>query len=307
MYTHVKGQRRLSTRAVKLDRQTRHPWYSGSFFFSCLVHGKFCEGRKKDGAGKDGGGGQSRVDSRTLLDGFLCVSKSAHPVRNIGCRSRVRRPGRRVLPPKFSTTLMLSRRGQYPIKGESAVLPFSLSLSCVVCLDGTRHGSLPEAAWFFPSFVKNTNGISSTRLDSCCPHPARTPSALVFFVFLTAAHDRSITTHPSALHVMRCPSTTTQYRVCILLPTAGENLEVVFKALVGALSQRLWDSGLPGSQTLRVIVLDEKRRLEVYRVAAGVHRIGELLAGRRIQQILMVRVEPIPSRALWLGRGVAAF
>lgn len=77
-------------------------------------------------------------------------------------------------------------------------------------------------------------------------------------------------------------------RVCILLPTAGENLEVVFKALVGALSQRLWDSGLPGSQTLRVIVLDEKRRLEVYRVAAGVHRIGELLAGRRIQQILMV-------------------
>lgn len=79
------------------------------------------------------------------------------------------------------------------------------------------------------------------------------------------------------------------YRVCILLPTAGENLEVVFKALVGALSQRLWDSGLPGSQTLRVIVLDEKRRLEVYRVAAGVHRIGELLAGRRIQQILMVR------------------
>lgn len=78
------------------------------------------------------------------------------------------------------------------------------------------------------------------------------------------------------------------FRVCILLPTAGENLEVVFKALVGALSQRLWDSGLPGSQTLRVIVLDEKRRLEVYRVAAGVHRIGELLAGRRIQQILMV-------------------
>lgn len=76
--------------------------------------------------------------------------------------------------------------------------------------------------------------------------------------------------------------------MCILLPTAGENLEVVFKALVGALSQRLWDSGLPGSQTLRVIVLDEKRRLEVYRVAAGVHRIGELLAGRRIQQILMV-------------------
>ena len=77
--------------------------------------------------------------------------------------------------------------------------------------------------------------------------------------------------------------------VAILLPTAGENLEVVFKALVGSLSQRLWDSGLPGNETLRVVVLDEKRRLEVYRVAAGVNRIGELLAGRRVQQILMVR------------------
>lgn len=79
------------------------------------------------------------------------------------------------------------------------------------------------------------------------------------------------------------------YRVAILLPTAGENLEVVFKALVGSISQRLWDSGLPECQTLRVVVLDEKRRVEVYRVCAGLHRIGELLAGRRVQQILMVR------------------
>lgn len=76
--------------------------------------------------------------------------------------------------------------------------------------------------------------------------------------------------------------------MAILLPTAGENLEVVFKALVGSMSQRLWDSGLPESQTLRVVVLDEKRRIEVYRVCAGVHRMGELIAGRRVQQILMV-------------------
>lgn len=76
-------------------------------------------------------------------------------------------------------------------------------------------------------------------------------------------------------------------RVAVLLPTAGENLEVVFKALVGSLSQRLWDSGLPESQTLRVVVLDEKRRIEVYRVCAGVHRMGALIAGRRVRQILM--------------------
>lgn len=79
------------------------------------------------------------------------------------------------------------------------------------------------------------------------------------------------------------------FRVAVLLPTAGENLEVVFKALVGSLSQRLWDSGLPESQTLRVVVLDEKRRVEVYRVCAGVHKMGSLIAGRRVRQILMVR------------------
>lgn len=94
-------------------------------------------------------------------------------------------------------------------------------------------------------------------------------------------------------------SSVAPYRVAILLPTAGENLEVVFKALVGSLSQRLWDSGLPGCQTLRVVVLDEKRRLEVYRVAAGVHRIGELLAGRRVQQILMVRPDLPIVRTSW--------
>lgn len=87
--------------------------------------------------------------------------------------------------------------------------------------------------------------------------------------------------------------------MAILLPTAGENLEVVFKALVGSLSQRLWDSGLPGNQTLRVVVLDEKRRLEVYRVAAGVNRIGELLAGRRVQQILMVHYDGIRFCLFW--------
>ncbi|CAM9783444.1 unnamed protein product [Discosporangium mesarthrocarpum] len=75
-------------------------------------------------------------------------------------------------------------------------------------------------------------------------------------------------------------------RVAILLPTAGEQLGVVMKALLGASSQRLWDSGQPVSGTLRLIVLDEKRRLEVYRLAAGVHRIGELISGRRVRHIL---------------------
>lgn len=52
--------------------------------------------------------------------------------------------------------------------------------------------------------------------------------------------------------------------VAILLPTAGERLDVVLKCLLGASSQRSWPSASPGKtgrgDGLRVIVLDEKRR-----------------------------------------------
>lgn len=52
--------------------------------------------------------------------------------------------------------------------------------------------------------------------------------------------------------------------VAILLPTAGERLDVVLKCLLGASSQRSWPSSSPSKtgrgDGLRVIVLDEKRR-----------------------------------------------
>lgn len=52
--------------------------------------------------------------------------------------------------------------------------------------------------------------------------------------------------------------------VAILLPTAGERLDVVLKCLLGASSQRSWPSSSPSKSGrgdgLRVIVLDEKRR-----------------------------------------------
>ena len=52
--------------------------------------------------------------------------------------------------------------------------------------------------------------------------------------------------------------------VAILLPTAGERLDVVLKCLLGASSQRSWPTTAPGKtgrgDGLRVIVLDEKRR-----------------------------------------------
>lgn len=52
--------------------------------------------------------------------------------------------------------------------------------------------------------------------------------------------------------------------LAILLPTAGERLDVVLKCLLGASSQRSWPSANPGKSGrgdgLRVVVLDEKRR-----------------------------------------------
>lgn len=52
--------------------------------------------------------------------------------------------------------------------------------------------------------------------------------------------------------------------VAILLPTAGERLDVVLKCLLGASSQRSWATTAPGKtgrgDGLRCIVLDEKRR-----------------------------------------------
>lgn len=52
--------------------------------------------------------------------------------------------------------------------------------------------------------------------------------------------------------------------VAILLPTAGERLDVVLKCLLGASSQRSWPTTAPGKtgrgDGLRCIVLDEKRR-----------------------------------------------
>lgn len=52
--------------------------------------------------------------------------------------------------------------------------------------------------------------------------------------------------------------------VAILLPTAGERLDVVLKCVLGASSQRSWPSSNAAKtgrgDGLRVIVLDEKRR-----------------------------------------------
>ncbi|CAM9342279.1 unnamed protein product [Ascophyllum nodosum] len=78
--------------------------------------------------------------------------------------------------------------------------------------------------------------------------------------------------------------------VSILLPTAGERLDVVLKCLLGASSQRSWPTTAPGKSGrgdgLRVIVLDEKRRKEVYVLTSGVHALATQILAPSTRKIL---------------------
>ncbi|CAM9743211.1 unnamed protein product, partial [Ectocarpus fasciculatus] len=78
--------------------------------------------------------------------------------------------------------------------------------------------------------------------------------------------------------------------VSILLPTAGERLDVVLKCLLGASSQRSWPSSSAAKtgrgDGLRVIVLDEKRRKEVYMLTSGVHALSTQILAPSTRKIL---------------------
>lgn len=78
--------------------------------------------------------------------------------------------------------------------------------------------------------------------------------------------------------------------VSILLPTAGERLDVVLKCLLGASSQRSWPSTTNGKtgrgDGLRVVVLDEKRRKEVYVLTSGVHALATQILTPSTRKIL---------------------
>lgn len=76
--------------------------------------------------------------------------------------------------------------------------------------------------------------------------------------------------------------------VAILLPTAGERLDVVLKCLLGASSQRSWPSSSAAKtgrgDGLRVIVLDEKRRkvftfLHMYQSMLSTATVGVVRVG----------------------------
>ena len=64
------------------------------------------------------------------------------------------------------------------------------------------------------------------------------------------------------------PGVSKEAMVCIMVPTAGEKMKNLKHVLLGAYSQRLWQTAAPTSHQLRVAVLDEKGRHEVFQSCA---------------------------------------
>ena len=77
-------------------------------------------------------------------------------------------------------------------------------------------------------------------------------------------------------------------RVCLLLPTAGERLDILLKALLGAASQRYWRTGVAKKAAYRIIVCDEKARVSVLRLTAAVYALGTVIRTPSVTSILQV-------------------
>lgn len=75
-------------------------------------------------------------------------------------------------------------------------------------------------------------------------------------------------------------------RCCILLPTNGEGLEVVMKAMLGCVSLRGWDASVEKCISQRVIILDEKRRKGVLNMAAAVYALATIVRHPNVLSIL---------------------
>lgn len=89
-------------------------------------------------------------------------------------------------------------------------------------------------------------------------------------------------------------------RIAILLPTNGEKLEVLMKALLGAISQRCWYSGLSRADTYRIIILDEKRRKAVLHMAAAVYALATMVRHPNIVTILQAEgVQAITAKGFY--------
>jgi hypothetical protein len=79
-------------------------------------------------------------------------------------------------------------------------------------------------------------------------------------------------------------------RVCLLIPTAGERLDILLKALLGAVSQKMWHTRVPKANGYRIVVLDEKRRKSVLNVTAALYAVATLVRHKNVITILQVTV-----------------
>ncbi|CAM9444245.1 unnamed protein product [Chrysoparadoxa australica] len=87
-------------------------------------------------------------------------------------------------------------------------------------------------------------------------------------------------------------------KVAILLPTAGEKLQVLLLALLGQLQLRLWKSKLDKREVVKVVVLDEKRRDQVQQLVGLVYTLSEVALDKTVREILMREgVAPLSAKA----------
>ncbi|KAG5188251.1 hypothetical protein JKP88DRAFT_287571 [Tribonema minus] len=79
-------------------------------------------------------------------------------------------------------------------------------------------------------------------------------------------------------------------RVAILLPTAGEGLPVLLRALLGCFSQKLWEpptidgKSLGEREQLRIVVLDERRRTQLLQLCKLVYVLARTF--KELQRVL---------------------
>ncbi|CAM9802931.1 unnamed protein product, partial [Laminaria digitata] len=91
-----------------------------------------------------------------------------------------------------------------------------------------------------------------------------------------------------------------QLKVAVLVPTCGEKVSVMLKALFGNLQLRLWRSQNARRETLRIVVLDEKRREEVQKLVSLVYTLAEVVLDKTVREILMREgVVPVSAKGFY--------
>mmetsp|Transcript_1129 Transcript_1129/g.1733 ORF Transcript_1129/g.1733 Transcript_1129/m.1733 type:complete len:968 (+) Transcript_1129:131-3034(+) len=85
-------------------------------------------------------------------------------------------------------------------------------------------------------------------------------------------------------------------RCTILIPSAGERLDIVMFALLGAMSQKMWHGGsVTKSQMVKVIILDEKRRKGVLNMTAAVYALATIIRNPEVMALLQAEGVKTPS------------